>query len=82
MWEGLPAETDEPPLEVKYVLKQVFLCGDKSIKAWICHPSTSCVRGEIMTPDSQYDCRIKLRAGKFIWDYDAVKIYVITLENF
>ena len=63
VWEGLPAETDEPPLEVKNILKQVFLCSDESIKAWICCPSTSCVRGEIMTPDSEYDCRIKLRAG-------------------
>ena len=67
VWEGLPAGTDEPPVEVKNILRQVFLHDEKSIMAWLCHPSSSCVRGEIMTPESQYDCRIKLRTGKSIW---------------
>ena len=55
VWEGLPAGTNEPPVEVKNILKQVFLPDEESIMAWLCHPSTSCVRGEIMTPESQYE---------------------------
>ena len=53
----------EPPVEVKNILNKVILKDDKSIKAWICHPSTSVLRGEIMIPTSRYDCRMKLRAG-------------------
>jgi hypothetical protein len=66
VWEGLPPGRNEPPVEVKNILIPVFIQNDESIKAWICYPSTSCLRGEIMTPKSQYDCRMKLRAGKFI----------------
>jgi hypothetical protein len=66
VWEGLPPGRDEPPVEVKNILRQVFLQAEEGIKAWICYPSTSCLRGEIMTPNSSYDCRIKLRAGMFI----------------
>jgi hypothetical protein len=66
VWEGLPPGRNEPPVEVKNILIPVFIQNDESIKAWICEPSTSCLRGEIMTPKSQYDCRMKLRAGKFI----------------
>ena len=66
VWEGLPPGRNEPPVEVKNILIPVFIQNDESIKAWICYPSISCVRGEIMTPKSRYDCRMKLRAGKFI----------------
>ena len=66
VWEGLPPGRDEPPVEVKNILRQVSLQAEEGIKAWICYPSTSCLRGEIMTPNSSYDCRIKLRAGMFI----------------
>ena len=65
-WEGLSSDSHhEPPDEVKNILKQVFLQGDDSIKAWICYPSTSVVKDEILTPDSKYDCRMKLRVGMF-----------------
>ena len=64
LWEGLPSDgDDEPPVEVKYILRPVFVQDEDSIKAWICYPSTSVLRGEIITPDSKYDCRMKLRAG-------------------
>ena len=64
VWEGLPPGNDEkPPVEVKNILTPVFFQSEDGIKAWICYPSTSFLKGEIMTPNSQYDCRIKLRAG-------------------
>ena len=66
VWEGLPSDCDKPPVEVKYILKQVFIQDEDSIRAWICYPSTSVLRGEIMTPNSKYDCRIKFRAGMLI----------------
>ena len=63
VWEGLPPGRNEPPVEVKNILSPVFLDAEESIKAWICYPSVSVVRGEIMIPNSLYDCRMKLRAG-------------------
>jgi hypothetical protein len=62
-WDGLPLGSDEPPVEVKNILSPVFLDAEEGIKAWICSPSVSVVRGEIMIPNSLYDCRMKLRAG-------------------
>ena len=62
LWEGLPDM--EPPSEVKNLLKQVFLeHHGEDLVAWLCYPSTTMVRGEIMTPCSKYDCRLKLRTG-------------------
>ncbi|XP_028398389.1 uncharacterized protein LOC114521994 [Dendronephthya gigantea] len=74
VWEGLPSDTeDEPPMEVKNILTQVVLRGNESIKAWLCYPSTSVLRGEIMIPASPYDCRIKLRGGpRYVTDKDEV----------
>ena len=68
-WKGLrlpPDCEDEPPVEVKNILKQVFLHEENGIKAWICYPSSSILRGEIITPNSTYDCRMKLRAGMLV----------------
>ena len=62
-WKGLPPHSDGPPVEVKYILEKVSVRADEDIDAWICYPSTTVLRGEILTPNSLYDCRIKLRAG-------------------
>ena len=63
VWEGLPPGSDEPPIEVKNILRRVFLHGMQDINAWLCYPSVSVLRGEIIAPNLQYDCRMKLRAG-------------------
>ncbi|CAB4030645.1 Hypothetical predicted protein, partial [Paramuricea clavata] len=75
-WEGLPPDSDEkPPDGVKYILTPVALQAEESIKAWICCPSKTVLRGEIMTPNSEYDCRLKLRAGsRYVIDKDSVCI--------
>jgi hypothetical protein len=67
-WEGLPPGNDEPPFEVKNILNPVSFeaVEGNDIKAWICCPSTTILRGEIMIPNSRYDCRMKLRAGRFL----------------
>ena len=91
VWEGL--EGDEPPIEVKYLIKQVsvegcrdavetsqndvegqddvleghegvVLPGRGNVVAWLCCPSTTLVKGEIIMPHLKYDCRLKFRAGK------------------
>ncbi|XP_028399889.1 uncharacterized protein LOC114523221 [Dendronephthya gigantea] len=76
VWQNLPSDiADGPPVEVKNILKKVILEADKSIEAWICHPSTTVLRGEIMIPTSRYDCRMKLRAGpRYAADKDNVSI--------
>ena len=64
VWDGLPSDCDnKPPVEVKNILRPVFIQDEDSIRAWICYPSTSVLKGEIITPDSAYDCRMKFRAG-------------------
>ena len=63
VWESLP--DDEPPREVKNLLKKVFLEGKgEKVVAWLCYPSSTIVRGDIIKPCSKYDCRLKLRGGK------------------
>ena len=85
-WEGLPRPSDshhEPPDEVKNILSPVLLQGDGSIKAWICYPSTSVVKDEILTPDSKYDCRMKLRVGMFtgpVCSYSALSLQFASLK--
>ncbi|XP_046846607.1 uncharacterized protein LOC124440295 isoform X2 [Xenia sp. Carnegie-2017] len=69
-WKGRDPENEEPPSEVKNILRPVVLWRYEDIKAWLCKPSVSVIRGEIMTPDSSYDCRIKLRAGPRYLDED------------
>ena len=36
----------------------------EDVVAWLCYPSTTLVKGEIMMPHLKYDCRLKFRAGK------------------
>lgn len=74
-WKGRDPENEEPPSEVKNILRPVVLWRYEDIKAWLCKPSVSVIRGEIMTPDSSYDCRIKLRAGINIIKQDFLNIY-------
>ena len=63
VWESLP--DNEPPREVKNLLKKVFLEGKgENVVAWLCYPSSTIVRGNIITPCSKYDYRLKLRGGK------------------
>ena len=35
-----------------------------NVVAWLCYPSTTIVKGEILMPHLKYDCRLKFRAGK------------------
>ena len=69
-WKGLrPGPSgidDKPPHEVKNILTPVILQADKDIKAWICYPSVDVLRGEIMTPNSPYDYKMKLRTGMLL----------------
>ena len=66
-WEGLPPDSDEkPPIEVKNILTPVALQAEEGIKAWICNPSVTVLREEIMTPNSEYDCRLNLRTGMIL----------------
>jgi hypothetical protein len=78
-WKGLrPGPLgidDKPPHEVKNILTPVILQADKDIKAWLCYPSVYVLRGEIMTPNSLYDCRMKLRTGMLL----RIKSYVNSL---
>ncbi|XP_046847084.1 uncharacterized protein LOC124440703 isoform X1 [Xenia sp. Carnegie-2017] len=62
-WKCDPLEMEEPPFEVKNILREVDLKHCRNIKAWLCRPSVTVAKGEIMSPKSSYDCRIKLRAG-------------------
>jgi hypothetical protein len=66
-WEELPPCSKQPPAEVKNILGPVTLKANEDLKAWICYPSTSVFRANIMSPRSPYDFRMKLRAGLLFW---------------
>ena len=65
-WEKLPPDSEQPPAEVKYLLRPVFIKTNGDLKAWLCYPSTTVFRANAMSPKSRYDCRMKLRAGMLL----------------
>ena len=62
-WENL--STDEPPPEVKNLLTRFEVKGqENALLSWLCYPSYALVKCDLLVPSSEYDCRLKLRAGE------------------